>query len=615
MKVLDINSLVKEGILPSNASFIKPESVASKCTPLSKVLEMDVAERKFSSVIIDNPKWVVYCKNFGLYSCDGEFIYMYDSSTKEFTKGFVDDRLIPIQTLNLLEHRTGFTVQNQEDVKMDNKTNNNLGSVTDAINDLLSGQPDMPTPTQVGSSDVFAGSDKATAEDLKTLKAKQDKVVREAIKNTITAGISDIHLADLSELRFFNDKYAEFIGWLTTSDSKNKVTVSSKRKKDEETDAVIFAPGVSAMAKQEFAKTGKGDKSLFVYDSNLSFVQNAPGPIKFGVVKFPVNGIVSLDDLLSPTVVDENTHGVSYEQKKIKMSGKSAEDFVIRILDKDSLVTFVNIYVGDYIKESAKTHTDPGVLTLSRVAREVVDKKTGLAQTRTSIRIKSSSSKTLLQESNYFPLTVNDTMKLSEILAGDSKLIADMNESFFHAVFRNEATSYGYNNLPAKQKAQVSKDDKGNIVSTFFDPKKSEKLPLLHWFTKEQIVDPQIPVKVKNVNEKSGKITYSFVKYDVLRPEASLEHLNPFNNEKFAKFLEACGSSFDQAFLVNSLPKTGGKSKNTENGSTVVMTADQSTMMALEVLRNDGVTGIDLGKNFTKSTMENLSKSVLGVII
>ena len=206
-------------------------------------------------------------------------------------------------------------------------------------------------------------------------------------------------------------------------------------------------------------------------------------------------------------------------------------------------------------------------------------------------------------------------MKLSEILAGDSKLIADMNESFFHAVFRNEATSYGYNNLPAKQKAQVSKDEKGNIVSTFFDPKKSEKLPLLHWFTKEQIVDPQIPIKVKNVNEKSGKITYSFVKYDVLRPEASLEHLSPFKNEKFAKFLDACGSSFTQAFLVNSLPKTGGKSKNTENGSTVVMTADQSTMMALEVLRNDGVTGIDLGKNFTKSTMESLSKSVLGVII
>lgn len=598
MDILDIRSLVREGLIPSNASLIKSEVVNSKCTPLSRVISQDKSVRKFSHVVIDNPVWVVFCKGFGIYSCDGEYVYVYDSGAKELTRCLLKDKLIPIETLKLAEVSSGFTKDTKDEFEEDLKMADVKDQVSAVLNDLIGDAPAM-----VGDSNTFSGVQTATAADEKALKEKEAETKRDAVKAAISAGTQGVELADLSELRFYNQKHSEFIGWLTTSPEKNRAFISSKRKVDPETNKVLFAPSVPESLQQEFIRTGKASsKDIFLYDTVLNFKQNAPGPLKYGVIKVPANGIVKLDKIA--------------QNEKISVdSGKS--DMVLQYLTKDQLVTFVNIYMGDFIKECPITHADPGHLTVGRVGRSITNKD-GLTKTVISARIKSTSSKTLLQPNNYFPLTVNDTVKLSEVYKMGKEDLEAINAAFFHTVFNNANTSYGYNNLSADVKSKIRQED-GVITSNYFDPKAMEKLPITGWFTKDSIADPEIPVKVKFTNPKDGKVTYRFVKYDVTKPDAKLERLNPFTSGKYDKFIQACGEGFTQASLIEAVATANKSNKaKKEKGSTVTLSADQTAKMALELLgsdNKDGISGLDLGKGFDKSSMEQLNRFVLDVTL
>lgn len=612
MNDLNFVDLVNNGLIPSNASSVVPEAISAKCTPLSVVLSQDVGSRKISNVIIDNPIWVLFCKGFGMYSCDGEFVYNYNGGTKEFTRCLVRDKLIPIQTINLLKDTVGFNVdknENQEDLKMDNSLEKLLGdegitggaeetkeAVKGALSDLL-GDADMPV---VGESNKFSALMGEESEDDKVLKEKLKTAKREHLEKAISATTDGVEMADLLELRIYNEKYAEFIGWLTASDAKNRAFLSSKKVIDEETKKPAFRPNLHSSVIQEYHRTGKGDKDLFLYNTDLKIKQNAPGPLKFGVLKIPANGIVKIEDIISGGAI------------KIDQTKK---DMVLQFLPKDPLVTFVNMYIGDSIKESPLTHEEPGHLIVTRVARVVTDKD-GNEKNRISPRIKSNSSKTLLQPKNYFPLSVNETVKVSDIGSLSKEKLNDLNEAFFGAIFKNESSGYGYNNLSAEVKALVKKE--GDVItSSYLDPKARKALPIVGWYTKESIPNPEIPVKV--ISEKNGKRTSQFVKYDVLKPNSDLEHLNPFNNPKFEAFRKACGEGFNQTMLIETLSPLMEKAKSTGGkGETIVLSNDQSTKIAIELLKSSqdkGISGLDLAKGFDKSSMEALNKQILKTVL
>ena len=580
--VLNFDSLLKSGIIPSDARMLNPRSLKSKCIPLSKAKSMQTLNSvSVSNVVADKAVWACYSKRLGLYSCDGDKIYRFDNVTKEFITYILKDRLVPIKNEKF---------KLMEELGMSNPTNN----VADALKSLKEntnfGGAGMTAP--LAKSDVFEG-------DLeKEKKKKENQAKRDGILKTLSSEIGNVSIANTRALKAYNYEKATILGWLTSRDKKVRSFVKTEKVKDLQTKKFVLKEGTPANIVQDYANSIDIDPKHFATKSRLLFKQDAPGPIKVAVLKFPLKGLVPIEELRNPNA-------------DIKINPTEHTDYVINYVNKNDLPFFVNAYIGKAIKEDPRTHTDPSKLMVITTVKTVTNAETNLTEQVKKTSMKIESKKPLVQEKNYFPQVTYKTMPLSEAMSSEEgRKVANI--SLFENLFTgNNSRARSWDKLNAEDKEKVFKGDNEEIVSKFLDPKVSLPLNLKHYFTDAELANPEIALK-KEVTKKDGSgVRYVLDKFDVVKGGDS--EINPLTSGKFDTFIEACQGTLTQEKLAELLGRksSGGSSRT----STTIELDDEQALKLFFKQSEEGLTNIAGNeKEFGAGRVEEIQSEIFSLL-
>lgn len=578
--VLDFKSLLDSKIIPSDSRLMKPTSVKTKCIPYSKALELQTLHSVSAvNVVADKATWVCVSGRFGLYSCDGEYVYRFNKSTFEFITYIVKDRLIPIKNKN-------FKIL--EETQMEN---NNVAAALAGLKNTMGNQTSAPT-ANLGSTAVFDG-------DLdKEKRKKENAAKREGLLNTLSSEIKDVGLSDTRQLKQFNSINATLIGWLTSRDKKVRSLVSTEKVRDKQTNKFVLKEGTPANIVKDFNNAVKIDPQYYATKSTLKFKQDAPGPIKVAVIKMPLVGLVPVDDLRKPGYT-------------ITIDPRQETDYIVHYVNKNDVPFFINAYIGKSINEDPRTHTEPSKLTVSTTLKTVTDPDTGLTQQVQKTSMKIDSKKPLVQEKNYFPATTYHTIPLSEAM-NDPKTIELANISLFDNLFAStEKRPRSWDKLVGEDKELVKKEGEA-IVSKFLDPKYSAPLNVVSFCDKmTTIVNPEIMLK-KKVEKKDGSGEFRFVpdKFDILKDADS--DINPLTSGRFDTFVQACEGTLTREKLVELL---GRKAKGTSSSSNSLELTEEQTLQLYFKASDSGLSNIiSNDKEFGTGKAEAIASEVFSVL-
>ena len=577
--VLNFDSLLKSGIIPSDARMLNPKSLKSKCIPLSRAKSMQTLNSvSVSNVVADKAVWACYSKRLGLYSCDGDKIYRFDNVTGEFITYILRDRLVPIKNENLkLMEELGMS-NNVADALEALKKNTNLGGAA------------MTAP--LAKSDVFEG-------DLeKEKKKKENQAKREGILKTLSSEIGNVNIANTRALKAYNYEKATIIGWLTSRDKKVRSFVKTEKIKDQQTKKYVLKEGTPSNIAQDYANSVDIDPKHFATKSKLLFKQDAPGPIKVAVLRFPLKGLVPIEELRNPSA-------------DIKINPTEHTDYVINYVNKNDLPFFVNAYIGKSIKEDPRTHTDPSKLMVITTVKTVTNSETNLTEQVKKTSMKIESKKPLIQEKNYFPQVTYHTIPLSEAMSTEEGR-KTANISLFENLFSsNNSRARSWDKLNTEDKEKVSKGENGEIVSKFLDPKVSLPLNLKDFYSDLELSNPEIAIKVAVEKKDGSGVRYVLDKYDVVKGGDS--DINPLTSGRFADFIEACQGTLTQEKLAELLGRksTGGSSRT----STTIELDDEQALKLFFKQSEEGLTQISGNeKEFGAGRVEEIQSEIFSLL-
>lgn len=577
--VLNFDSLLKSGIIPSDARMLNPKSLKSKCIPLSRAKSMQTLNSvSVSNVVADKAVWACYSKRLGLYSCDGDKIYRFDNVTGEFITYILRDRLVPIKNENLkLMEELGMS-NNVADALEALKKNTNLGGAA------------MTAP--LAKSDVFEG-------DLeKEKKKKENQAKREGILKTLSSEIGNVNIANTRALKAYNYEKATIIGWLTSRDKKVRSFVKTEKIKDQQTKKYVLKEGTPSNIAQDYANSVDIDPKHFATKSKLLFKQDAPGPIKVAVLRFPLKGLVPIEELRNPSA-------------DIKINPTEHTDYVINYVNKNDLPFFVNAYIGKSIKEDPRTHTDPSKLMVITTVKTVTNAETNLTEQVKKTSMKIESKKPLIQEKNYFPQVTYHTIPLSEAMSTEEGR-KTANISLFENLFSsNNSRARSWDKLNTEDKEKVSKGENGEIVSKFLDPKVSLPLNLKDFYSDLELSNPEIAIKVVVEKKDGSGVRYVLDKYDVVKGGDS--DINPLTSGRFTDFIEACQGTLTQEKLAELLGRksTGGSSRT----STTIELDDEQALKLFFKQSEEGLTQISGNeKEFGAGRVEEIQSEIFSLL-
>lgn len=577
--VLNFDSLLKSGIIPSDARMLNPKSLKSKCIPLSRAKSMQTLNSvSVSNVVADKAVWACYSKRLGLYSCDGDKIYRFDNVTGEFITYILRDRLVPIKNENLkLMEELGMS-NNVADALEELKKNTNLGGAA------------MTAP--LAKSDVFEG-------DLeKEKKKKENQAKREGILKTLSSEIGNVNIANTRALKAYNYEKATIIGWLTSRDKKVRSFVKTEKIKDQQTKKYVLKEGTPSNIAQDYANSVDIDPKHFATKSKLLFKQDAPGPIKVAVLRFPLKGLVPIEELRNPSA-------------DIKINPTEHTDYVINYVNKNDLPFFVNAYIGKSIKEDPRTHTDPSKLMVITTVKTVTNAETNLTEQVKKTSMKIESKKPLIQEKNYFPQVTYHTIPLSEAMSTEEGR-KTANISLFENLFSsNNSRARSWDKLNTEDKEKVSKGENGEIVSKFLDPKVSLPLNLKDFYSDLELSNPEIAIKVAVEKKDGSGVRYVLDKYDVVKGGDS--DINPLTSGRFTDFIEACQGTLTQEKLAELLGRksTGGSSRT----STTIELDDEQALKLFFKQSEEGLTQISGNeKEFGAGRVEEIQSEIFSLL-
>lgn len=577
--VLNFDSLLKSGIIPSDARMLNPKSLKSKCIPLSRAKSMQTLNSvSVSNVVADKAVWACYSKRLGLYSCDGDKIYRFDNVTREFITYILRDRLVPIKNENLkLMEELGMS-NNVADALEALKKNTNLGGAA------------MTAP--LAKSDVFEG-------DLeKEKKKKENQAKREGILKTLSSEIGNVNIANTRALKAYNYEKATIIGWLTSRDKKVRSFVKTEKIKDQQTKKYVLKEGTPSNIAQDYANSVDIDPKHFATKSKLLFKQDAPGPIKVAVLRFPLKGLVPIEELRNPSA-------------DIKINPTEHTDYVINYVNKNDLPFFVNAYIGKSIKEDPRTHTDPSKLMVITTVKTVTNAETNLTEQVKKTSMKIESKKPLIQEKNYFPQVTYHTIPLSEAMSTEEGR-KTANISLFENLFSsNNSRARSWDKLNTEDKEKVSKGENGEIVSKFLDPKVSLPLNLKDFYSDLELSNPEIAIKVAVEKKDGSGVRYVLDKYDVVKGGDS--DINPLTSGRFTDFIEACQGTLTQEKLAELLGRksTGGSSRT----STTIELDDEQALKLFFKQSEEGLTQISGNeKEFGAGRVEEIQSEIFSLL-
>lgn len=559
---LNFLSLKENGFLPSDCQELSEDLVNSNLVKFSEKDSVNSSKEDFG-IIVDNYQWVASSKATKvIYSCDGKFVYGYSNVSEEegeYIKYLLKNRLIPINKIKI-NRRNDKMSQNANDIK-------------NRIEEMRKKQEgrNANTGASIEDSAAFAAPVKREMSEEDKLKAAEKDAKIKDLTKAIKTLSSGIELRDTTDLYAYNQPRSSIIGWITDRD----VRLHAKAEAKVIPDPVTGKPRVKENAPQDvkdLLAQGKKPAREFLEETvQIKVNQMAPGAAKFAIVEMPVDGIVPINKLRDPNF-------------QLELDFKSTADKVIKFYNKKEFVATVISLLGGSIKENPKTHTEPSIVNAFLKGKPVTDKETGRTENRLTPAITVTSKRKLITPTNYFPKTVFATLRLDELTTQEK--IDQANLSLFGHLFKSVAGNpTPFSKLDASEKAKLSKEE-GRIVSKFFDPNESLPLDVKSVFTGATIANPLIPIKEEKLT-KDGKNTRLVpVTYDVTRSVEDPYGIDPFNDERFAKILDACGGQLTREVIANLYSKSK-KTKKASGASGIILTPEEATKIYLNAASVD----------------------------
>lgn len=580
------NSTVVTGPNDSNYCFIRLNlEIPSK---FSDYIEDDYY------AVVENYSWVAYSKSTGIiYSSDNEFIYSYrhlSSEIGEFIKYLPKGKLIPINRIKV----------NRRNDKMSGKSND----VKERIANLkkMQGEKGTQGSPVLDNSNAFGGAPTSTG---KTEEDKLKDLEKDAKFKALDTAIRNLssgeNLKDTSDLYAYNQPRSTIIGWITDRD----IRLHAKAEAKTIPDPVTGKPKVKDNAPQDIKDLlaeGKRPAREYLEESvKIKVNQVAPGAAKYAILEMPVDGIIPINKL----------RDTNFE---LTVDFKSHSDKVIKFYNKKEFVATTISLLGGSIREDERTHTEPSVVTAFLRAKPVTDKETGRTENRLNPYITVASKRKLITATNYFPKTTFASLRLDEINTQEKIEQADL--SLFGHLFKSVAGKpTPYSRLDASEKAKLHQEN-GKVVSKFFDPSESLSLDVKSVFTGASIANPAIPLK-EEVPTKDGKGTRLVpVSFDVTKSVEDPYNINPFNDERFARILDACGGKLTRE-VITELYSKSKKTKKRTSTSGIVLSAEEATNAILNaaVIDADGnyslLKNIQFSQAFSHDELKEYSEDAL----
>lgn len=564
--------------IPGDCKLIKDSVVSQRCVKLSVALESETLDDK-SVVVPDKVVWAAYSKNNGVYSSDGNFIYNYHLGT--FIKYLTRDRLVPINKQDFKNKIQKWRNKKMENIELSEKLqnlNNKIGN--------KAGAPAVPG-VEVKESTAFKNKDAELAK-LEAQAKKQD------LQKAISAATAGVELADTKELKAYNEARAEFIGWITDRDVQIRSKVDTKVVKDLTTKKPVLVDNAPQSIISDLARGAKIPSEYLKKNSTLKIVQNAPGPVRFGAIKLPVTGLVSLDKLRDPS-------------QKLTVDSKAPTDYVTKFYSKKELAMTVVALIGEEVKESPLTHKDPSRLVVKLVGKPVTDKTTSRVENRLTPVISVENKRSLLTATNYFPRTTFKTIDIGSIKTQED--INKANLSLFGNLFRSVANrDISFNKLDAQEKEKVAKE--GNtITSKFFDPAVRMPLGVKGVFTNTNLANPGIVEKIEQPTKDGKSTTLKAISFNSAGSEEDTYGISPFTDPRFEGFLKACDGHLTRDVMKNLYKKSSGNGGSTSNR--VELSATEATKMFLANAMGNGTTAISFKDGLDKDALERIDNDFL----
>lgn len=506
--IYTFDDLLKANLLPKNARLVTKQEMENYCVPYS-VVKANKAFKKVrlsnKIVIADDASWVARTdKNAFTYCRDGSL--WITSQNKFIVKNSLQE--IDGELTRIPERAINF----KEEKDMANESPNEV------LQNLIQNSAQK-------SSSIAEKKGKTAPAGPSAL----DQTIAE-----LTANLAQIKQRDRSAFTTFNRKLGTFVAYIVPNEPK--VTVTTVKEFVMNGKDRIAADDASAAVKQAIA--GHNYAGLTAKDfkriSALRIRQSGTGAIKGAIIQIPEGGLVSRDELVS----NEST-AVPVDLEK--------KDLAILALSKDQAISFIVDYFGEKIAEDPRTHANPGTLEV----RISVSRKKEIPDVK--FKLVSSNRKKLIEANNYIPQRVYKTVALSDVRSSSDEEKAKANEYLFANIF---AKTGKYAELKDESKNLFSKE--GDTISSVFI-NGSEPMHIADFITGETIANPQIPIKEKKVTQ-SGKVTYRYVYYDVLKPNPELEELNPQTNPRYKTVVSALGGKMTVAEAIGKvIPKAKAK--------------------------------------------------------
>lgn len=565
--------LLNSNKIPDDCKLIKGSVVSQRCISLSQVLQSETLDERLV-VVPDKLIWACYSKGNGVYSSDGDYIYNYHSGT--FIQYLTKDRLIPVNIQNFKNK-----IERWRSSHM-----NEMEKRLQSVRNELEGAGKVP----VAESNAFKGTEETNLAKLEA------QAKREKLNKDITSSISNVQLADTKRLKAFNGARASLIGWIVDRDIQTKSRVKTTVAKDPTTKKPQLKENTPPAVVADLARGVDIDKQYLKTNSVLEVIQNAPGPVRFAVVKFPVAGLVPLEDLRDAG-------------RKFDIDQNTPTEYVTKFFTKKEFAMTTVALIGERIAESPVTHADPSNVIVKLVGKPVTDKETQRVENRIVPVISVENKRTLITEGNYFPRTTFKTMSVADIKTAEDQKVANL--SLFGNLFRSVASrDIPYNKLDASEKAKVTKDGDA-IVSKFFDPSVGLPLGVKGVFTKTPLTNPEIVVKEEKPTKDLKGTTLRAISYNSATAAADEHGISPFKNPKFANFLSACGGELTEAKMKELYKKSSNKQAGASNK--IELTSTQATKLYLAAALGNGVTGLKFSDALSQEDVNRIDEDLLAI--
>lgn len=555
----ELENLVSAKVINSNYRLV--DLPADKSINFSNLKSMtDSDQANYSGiVVIDNVKWIATIRSVTatiasrVLSCNGELFGMWERNERTFSLlKMVSGKLAVISSYRLprVEQQINNSQENQE------KEKQKMANLQD-FNALAPESTDLEGMNSF--TEMAMGEDVKEASGAKGPKAPSEKeMAMERANAFIQEASAGTTIADTLQINLFNQKYGRCGGFITRNDATVKVTKKSVVKLDGSGNKILTAEAPESVRK-DFEAGKSVARSYFQKEDTIALTHAKPAKPIGVIIGTPVGGDIDITDIVGQSGA---------------VSKKSDDTtLVVRILPYDMALTYLAALYDNKIKESEQVMGDKASM-ITHVARPVeIKAKDGsgsvVSKYRSTLKQDTKVRKTLLTETNYFPLKLYDTIPYQNLSEDDAVVLNR------HFAAMKKSKPEAFNNLAPADKAKIHEGADGVITSDYFKAGASFDVSMFggsvprYDIKGAEVSKIAIPKReAKPSKSDPTKMSYPFVFIDL-----DDEEKGPFSVPEYDKIFKFTGmkkDDFKDAIKGLARSSRGGKGGNGGNKKTNV---------------------------------------------